>query len=517
MNLEGFIPTPVVGNHYKKADGTKITIIAIGYVDGHLYVLYEENGEKLSVYQDGWNDMHLTEVGGSVPPPPENHDSAGSKQDAESENSKKTYNEDVNDFISKVGSVEKLMNRKPVFQAEYYPTDQFSDISDNEMEESDVVQSLQKTLDEIDGLRIDRKCNGIYEFLWWCAGVDRRLIRSCPTDWSKKAGLGGVILGTGLLATLSGGYAMYTVFDSRFAAVVIGLFWGLIIFNFDRYLVNSMVSDGTAKITKDEFYSALPQIIIAIFLGIVISVPIEIKLFDGNVNEVIESEKTKFLKKREKDALATFEEESKRHKDNYDKALQDLDVIKNCLKWEEAGYYYDRATGEVLKDEKGNGIKSRQGAGNGGVYNSLKEDEKSLINKVDTLERKYNMYLQSVNKDEIISTARKEAEKDFKKQIGLIKKYEILQSLTKFYSDEPSEEKPWWKFWAREINGMFWVKLVITLLFIVLEIMPVFAKMMQEDGWYEKWIDREDKTRQLLAIAKECNHQNVCKEAEYNR
>ena len=73
MNLDGFAPTPVVGNQYKKADGSKITVIAIDYVDGQLFVLYEENGEKSSVYQDGWNDMHLTEVrrrvvqpGGSV-------------------------------------------------------------------------------------------------------------------------------------------------------------------------------------------------------------------------------------------------------------------------------------------------------------------------------------------------------------------------------------------------------------------------------------------------------------------
>ena len=69
------------------------------------------------------------------------------------------------------------------------------------------------------------------------------------------------------------------------AAFVIGIIWGLVIFNLDRYLVNSMYSDGESTISMREFKSGLPRIIIAFFLGIVISTPIEMKIFEGKINE----------------------------------------------------------------------------------------------------------------------------------------------------------------------------------------------------------------------------------------
>ena len=420
---------------------------------------------------------------------------------------------DEDDDPYKVKELESLLNNGPSYiNPNYFPIDFAKDLPQNEMEETDVEEAFQNTIDEINKKREEgkeKRGGWVNEILWTCAGVDKPLLRMSPTDWAKKAGVGGVILGTGLLATLSGGYAMYTVFDSWWVAVIIGLFWGLLIFNFDRYLVNSMVSDGTAKITKDEFFSALPRIIIAIFLGIVISAPIEIKLFDGNINKVIESDKTNFINTREKEALSNFDAEAQRFKENYENAVNALNVLRSCLKWEESGYYYDRTTGNVLTDDKGNQIKSRQGIGNGDVYKSLKKEETTLIGIVQDHETAYNTHLTSIDKDTIIKDARKEAEEDFKNQVGLIKKYEILQSLTKFYADEPTEEKTWWKFWKREINGLFWVKLVITLLFIILEIMPVFAKMMQEAGWYDKWIYLEDQTMEQLARVKEYNHINV--------
>mgnify|MGYP003306177311 CR=1 FL=1 len=52
------------------------------------------------------------------------------------------------------------------------------------------------------------------EFLWTCAGVNKRILRQCRTDYAKYAGIGGTILFTALMAMLSGGYAFYTIFNS---------------------------------------------------------------------------------------------------------------------------------------------------------------------------------------------------------------------------------------------------------------------------------------------------------------
>ena len=125
------------------------------------------------------------------------------------------------------------------------------------------------------------------EFLWTCAGVNKKILRQCPTDYAKYAGIGGTILFTALMAMLSGGYAFYTVFDNKVIAIIFGVFWGLLIFNLDRFIVNTMYSDGKVTISWYEFASGLPRIVMAIFLGIVISTPLELKIFEDEINVTI--------------------------------------------------------------------------------------------------------------------------------------------------------------------------------------------------------------------------------------
>lgn len=129
------------------------------------------------------------------------------------------------------------------------------------------------------------------EILWICAGADRKVLRQCPTDYAKYAGIGGTILFTALMAMLSGGYALYSVFNNGYYAIFFGIFWGMLIFNLDRFIVNTMYSDGKVTISWREFYCGLPRIIMAIFLGIVISTPLELKIFEDAIDIKIEQDK----------------------------------------------------------------------------------------------------------------------------------------------------------------------------------------------------------------------------------
>lgn len=133
------------------------------------------------------------------------------------------------------------------------------------------------------------------EFLWICAGVNRKVLRQCPTDYAKYAGIGGTILFTALMATLSGGYALYTVFDDYRTAIAFGIFWGLLIFNLDRFIVNTMYSDGKVTISLREFYCGLPRIIMAIFLGIVISTPLELRIYESEIDVKIQEDAKKLI------------------------------------------------------------------------------------------------------------------------------------------------------------------------------------------------------------------------------
>ncbi|MCQ2306685.1 MAG: DUF4407 domain-containing protein [Bacteroidales bacterium] len=147
------------------------------------------------------------------------------------------------------------------------------------------------------------------EFTWWCAGADRSLLRMCPGDHSKYTGIGTVILFTALMAWFSSFIAIqlvftnqihipfqqntwfYRVFDGSIdiplAAILFASFWGAMIFFLDRFITNTMYSDGEVTISKQEFLSGLPRILIAIFLGIVISAPLELKIFDKEIQSYI--------------------------------------------------------------------------------------------------------------------------------------------------------------------------------------------------------------------------------------
>ena len=120
----------------------------------------------------------------------------------------------------------------------------------------------------------------ITSFFLICSGADSSLLQKTPTDTSKYAGMGATIFFTGLFAALAAGYALYTVFDNVWIASLSGLFWGLMIFNLDRYIVSSMRKEG--KFSK-ELWMAVPRIILAIIISIVIAKPLEMKIFEKEI------------------------------------------------------------------------------------------------------------------------------------------------------------------------------------------------------------------------------------------
>ena len=64
------------------------------------------------------------------------------------------------------------------------------------------------------------KANFIMRFLWKAAGADSYLLeKSTYTDHVKYACLGGIVLATGVMAALAGGYAFYIIFSPKGQAI----------------------------------------------------------------------------------------------------------------------------------------------------------------------------------------------------------------------------------------------------------------------------------------------------------
>ncbi len=126
------------------------------------------------------------------------------------------------------------------------------------------------------------KMNWFQHFLMICSGANIHLLKKSPSEWNKFAGIGGIVLFTAVFATLSAGYAMFTVFDNLWASVGFGILWGLMIFNLDRYIVSSIKKTGT---WWNQVLMTIPRLILATFLGIIISKPLELKIFEKEVNK----------------------------------------------------------------------------------------------------------------------------------------------------------------------------------------------------------------------------------------
>lgn len=119
-------------------------------------------------------------------------------------------------------------------------------------------------------------------FLWWCSGAHGPTLQEFPTEHTKYNTLGGVLLATFALAALSSGYAFYTIFGNFGWAIAFAVLWGLIIFNFDRFMVATIRKYGMSS--ARQWRVAMPRILLAVMIGITIARPLELKLFEKEIN-----------------------------------------------------------------------------------------------------------------------------------------------------------------------------------------------------------------------------------------
>jgi len=143
----------------------------------------------------------------------------------------------------------------------------------------------------------------IRNFFWLCSGADLATLKRTPTEANKFIGIGGTVFFTALLAFFSSAYAIYTVFDSYMAAIVFGLVWALMIFNLDRYIVGIMKNKDNFW---NDFFVASPRVIIAVFLAIVISKPLELKIFEKEINAELVSMEQDIKKTQEEKLRARY-------------------------------------------------------------------------------------------------------------------------------------------------------------------------------------------------------------------
>lgn len=339
--------------------------------------------------------------------------------------------------------------------------------------------------------------NLLNEFLWICAGADRKVLRQCPTEHAKYAGIGGTILFTAIMASISGGYAIYKVFadevfdkanevwltdmNAVYIAIAFGIVWGLLIFNLDRFMVNTMYSDGTHKITKEERIGATPRLILAVFIGIVISTPIELRIFKDKIQSqlIIDQgeaqsqmgEKQQFIRDQIKELEAQKNSNNKR-----------VDEIRtNRAKIEDQAY----------KEATGHGLSGKAGIGNytkelQARAKNLDGEAKRVQKEVDRANAAIDPQLNDLyNQLKDHSTNNEIAAKSMK---GFAAELTALNEIT-----------------FKQSFSLSMARILIMCLFIAIEIIPTLFKLMMIDGAYDAILALEKHRAKVVAKEQESN------------
>ena len=306
---------------------------------------------------------------------------------------------------------------------------------------------------------------------------------------NKYFGIGGTIIFTALMASFAGGYAFFTAFKSVYLSVPFGIFWGMLIFNLDRYIVASFgVGDGKKTISKQEWIEAAPRLAMAIVLGFVISTPLELKLFEKEINAEINTKisavQNRIIKSSTQDAQIIS---MTKERNDLDSAIYSRNtILKQKLD------DYNLAVKD--KNDEWNTGKFSGKPGRGEYYDGLVEKANSAQKDYNTTNSNYSNsntidYARIKTLDDKIADREKVIHSDVENQKtvqaqndGLLARLTALSSLT---------SKEW---------TLSFAKWLITALFIFIEIAPILFKMMTERGPYDDIVDRikhETKVRQL--------------------
>ena len=301
------------------------------------------------------------------------------------------------------------------------------------------------------------------KFFWLCAGANKDLLEECPTEASKYVGIGATIFFTGIFAWLAGAYAMYTVFDNWIAAAALGLVWGLMIFNLDRYIVSSMrKSDDFWR----DFRMATPRIILALIIAMVISKPLELKIFEKEINSELVLMEQQLYQSHEDQVRSRFtptiEQANKEIKElNAEVAIQAAkrDTLRKIARVEADG------TGGTLKRNAGP------------IYRIKKADADQAELELEDLQQRnsilvYEKLASIRNTDSLMNS--EIAALDKNRYDGMAARLDALSNLSK-------------KSFAIAMANWF-----IVLLFIAIETAPVFVKLISPRGPYDDLLQTEE-------------------------
>lgn len=317
----------------------------------------------------------------------------------------------------------------------------------------------------------------IKRFFWMCSGADTDILKnSSKAEQTKFAGIGGTVFFTAVMAFIAASYALFTVFDNYFTSIFFGLVWGLLIFNLDRFIVSTIKkNDDKWK----EVLQATPRIVLAIIIAVVISKPLELKIFEKEINQVLLEQKNDLTLANKAQIANQFTPEINSLQDEISSLKTEIEI-----KEIETNNLYSTYISEA------EGTAGTKLLGKGPVYKEKREKHDAVLVELQQLKTDNNAKItEKENQITSLTTQQKEQEVTSQPIIdgfdGLMAR---INALTKL---------PW-------LPSFF-----IFLLFLAIETSPILAKLISPKGEYDFKLQDIENAAKTWVTQKENQRNNV--------
>ncbi|MEZ4817419.1 MAG: DUF4407 domain-containing protein [Flavobacteriaceae bacterium] len=317
----------------------------------------------------------------------------------------------------------------------------------------------------------------LQRFFIFCSGADTDILDPCSAgEKTKYAGIGATVFFTAVMAAIAASYALFTVFDTVFTAIFFGIIWGLLIFNLDRFIVSTIKKRDSFF---DELLQASPRILLAIIIAIVISKPLELKIFEKEINQVLLEEKNEMTLANQSQLALQFTpamDALKTENEHLKKEISDKETEVNTL--------YETYIAEA------EGRKGTEIVGKGPVYKEKREKHDAELAALAEL-RKTNAEKITANEAQMAELASQYEAKVTETQ-PVIDGFDGLMAR------------------VNALNKLPWLpSLFIFLLFLAIETSPIIAKLLSPKGAYDlklaeqesavsSWVTQQKSQRDVL-------------------
>ena len=317
----------------------------------------------------------------------------------------------------------------------------------------------------------------LQRFFIFCSGADTAILEECsPGENTKYAGIGATVFFTAVMATIAGSFALYTVFDNLFTAIFFGIIWGMLIFNLDRFIVSTLKKRDNFF---DELVQASPRILLAVIIAIVIAKPLEIKIFEKEINQVLLEEKNAMTLEN-KDQLAL------QYTPTIEALTTDIEALKQEIvtKETEVNALYDTYISEA------EGTAGTEILGKGPVYKEKREKHDAELAALQELRTSNNAKI--VTHETQMAQLANDYNTEVAETQPIIDGFDGLMARV-----NALEKLPW-------LPSFF-----IFLLFLAVETSPILAKLLSPKGAYDlklaeqegavtSWVSQQKTQRDVL-------------------